>query len=745
MMNRIGSETFPKLTLILVFLLLIVGCSNGQDDSPADEPVNNTPKTGQSDATEPPAVSQVLDEGAVAAEGAIKVLIDTDGVYRLSIDMMRDAGIALSALDAGNLSLTQAGEQVPYVIDGDQLVFYGRAGDSRYSVERPYILRAGETGLLMQTGVAPAIQSPALTTVPQMIKVEENLYYEQRAAESEGEVWFWQKIVSDGPDAKMTFEIDLPAGAAGQASLLMHFYGLTYNNTVELDHDINVIVNDQPVGQVQFDGATYFLSEIAIGDNILREGTNTIVLDNSEFGAAFIDHVYLDYAAVAYEAVPAALNDKLVIENSDGVVNVTGFTSQPLVVNATNPDQPFLIDSGFADGQVNVGVTNDMRVELIGENGYRNVKSIAPLRSTTLRDTANQADMLVITTRELAPGLDDLLAARRSQGLNPYVAFIDDLYDEFGYGDTDPAAIRNFVAYAAANWTAPAPRYLFIVGEATTDTLGYEANRPDNPIKQPNNIVPSEIIKVNFGGETVSDARLADADGDLKPDLAVGRWPVDSLKEVERLVKRTLAYENNETPNNNAVFTSDPSSPTEFVNFTNRLIEQTSYPVESALLFDSEENSDMLEAWSDAWLVTYVGHGSLELWGEDELLTKDQVSDIKLGDTPPIVLQFSCLTGQFAHPSKETISERMLKQDDGPIALVAATSLTLSGNQSPFAINLVNALKSSQYTRIGDALQAAKTTLDTSNNGLQEISDTFGLIGDPTALIQRPNAVLSTQ
>jgi hypothetical protein len=42
---------------------------------------------------------------------------------------------------------------------------------------------------------------------------------------------------------------------------------------------------------------------------------------------------------------------------------------------------------------------------------------------------------------------------------------------------------------------------------------------------------------------------------------------------------------------------------------------------------------------------------------------------------------------------------------------------------------------------MGDAVMNAKLALDVSNLSLREISDTFGLLGDPSALIVRPKSI----
>ena len=81
----------------------------------------------------------------------------------------------------------------------------------------------------------------------------------------------------------------------------------------------------------------------------------------------------------------------------------------------------------------------------------------------------------------------------------------------------------------------------------------------------------------------------------------------------------------------------------------------------------------------------------------------------------------------------------MLLHEGGPVLLVAATSLTLSSHQEPFAVDLLRNLQNPAMTRMGDAFQAAKVSLDVGNNGLREISDTFVLLGDPSTLVVRPD------
>jgi hypothetical protein len=241
---------------------------------------------------------------------------------------------------------------------------------------------------------------------------------------------------------------------------------------------------------------------------------------------------------------------------------------------------------------------------------------------------------------------------------------------------------------------------------------------------------------VAFSGETASDSRLADVDGDGHPDLAVGRWPVDSREAVESLAERTLAYETG-TAVPNALFTTDASEG-QFAAMARQLWEGSGFPDTAVTHLNGASASEVVAAWNKgAWLLAYIGHGSLGLWGKDNLFSVQTIEELQEGQ-PPIVIQLTCLTGLFAQPGVESLAEALLKHRNGPVLTIAATSLTLSAHQEPFAAALLQNLANPEFERVGDAFQEAKIGLNIQDNGLREISDTFVLLGDPGALIIRP-------
>ncbi|MBK9054715.1 MAG: hypothetical protein IPL78_28555 [Chloroflexi bacterium] len=203
--------------------------------------------------------------------------------------------------------------------------------------------------------------------------------------------------------------------------------------------------------------------------------------------------------------------------------------------------------------------------------------------------------------------------------------------------------------------------------------------------------------------------------------------------------RETLAYEQG-TASPVSIFSADGTEG-QFSTFADNLISQNNLPEADVVKLYGQPTSALTTAWNEgAWLVTYNGHGSLDMWGKDEVFTLDAVTGLRpRTSSTPIVLQFTCLTGLFAHPNTTFISEAMLTHENGPVLIIAATSLTLPNNQEPFAQSLLRGLQNPANQRMGDALLEAQHQLDvTQAPWLQEIVDTFGLLGDPSALIVRP-------
>jgi hypothetical protein len=658
----------------------------------------------------------------------VKIQVAEDGIYKVSWPALQAAGLALDKWVADTVHLSQAGTAVPFVIDDDSLIFYGQAPTSRYTGLRPYILQVGPGGVTMEETAVANTNASALQQLPVRVRLEENTIYETRAMATDNhDLWFWQTL---GPQQKLPFAVNLPAIADGSATLYLHLWGFTHDPNVANDHDFDLIVNEQRLETVRWDGRTFHTAQVALPAGALQVGENSIILDNEVEGVAIADTMRLDWLELVYMAPPIAVADRLEFSQSEGSVALTGFSDRPLIFDVSNPAAPKqMVSWNFSDNQALLRVSDDMQILAVGPNGFLEPASIEPMRQSDWRNLENQADLIIITTDELAPGLAPLITAREAQGLAVALVPIAEIYDAFGFGETTPDALNAFVTYAYEQWREPRPRYLFLVGDATSDYRNYLGQAPRNQI-------PSPMTPVEFSGETVSDSRLADVDGDVKPDLAIGRWPVDDVAQVKSLVERTLAYEQSSVVDR-ALFAVDGAEPY-FTEIAHRLSQASDASPEQVVLLTGPPASEVISQWNKgAWLATYIGHGSVAQWGKENVLNLEAINELQ-ALPPPIVLQLTCLTGLFTQPGQLSLSEAMLAHDQGPVLLIAATSLTLSTSQEPFALRLVQELKEPAVLRIGDAFQNAKRSLAIEDNGLREVSDTFVLLGDPSTLIARP-------
>ncbi|HSH04963.1 MAG TPA: C25 family cysteine peptidase [Anaerolineae bacterium] len=660
---------------------------------------------------------------------AIKLMLTETGLYRLTLTQLQNAGLQLSTLNHNNLALSHNDTPIPYYLDNDSLIFYGQAPNNRYTRHNPYILQTGTPGQPMPTSTFTPLTDAASTTITQTTRFEQNNVYlsQARTTSAQHAPWYWQTIQVNQTE---TITFTLGPLSPQPASLTLRLWGTSFALDIDLDHDLDLLINDQPITTLQWDGQGEFITTLDLPANTLQTGLNSLTLDNSKPGAAFVDITQLDWFELDYTAPATPSNDQLYFSTTSPVT-LDQFTPPLSLFDITDPLTPHHLIT-LDQSTITLDQPTNSQLAAIGADGYLFPNLIIPFQhNQQWLDETNQADLIILSSATLQPALGPLIAARQQQGLTVTTIPISEIYDTFGHGHESPTAIQNFIRYAHTNWTTPAPQYLLLVGDATRDHLAYATPLPDNHI-------PTFIVDVQYSGETASDARLVDINDDFIPDMAVGRWPVTSLPQLTALVDRTLAYENS-TPINQTLFAVDGTS-TEFITLANTIIQSSQLPTTTATILNGPTSDEVATNWNNgAWLVTYAGHGSLDLWGKEEIFTLDSVSQLNADSPPPIVLQLTCLTGLFAHPTQTSLAEQMLQHPTGPVISIAATSLTLSNSQQPFAIHFLAALQNPEYTRIGQAFHYAKTELDVTNNiGLREVSDTFTLLGDPSAYIMRP-------
>ena len=121
------------------------------------------------------------------------------------------------------------------------------------------------------------------------------------------------------------------------------------------------------------------------------------------------------------------------------------------------------------------------------------------------------------------------------------------------------------------------------------------------------------------------------------------------------------------------------------------------------------------------------------MWGKENLLTNDDISALSNADYLPIMIHSTCLTGLFTHPTQGSLTEvLLLDPENGAIAIIAPTSLTLPSDQGGFTTAFVKSLLKTSNQKLGDVILSAWRSVPTSAPNAVEVMNTFLLFGDPT-------------
>jgi hypothetical protein len=427
-------------------------------------------------------------------------------------------------LRAEALRLSRQGQAVPFHLQGPDPSAFGPgstlyfvsagANANPYGDTAVYELEAGVSGELMPIRSA----APSGETTPfywETLEQEQNRMYQSTLVEAPDR-WLWSMLFA--PTTKSySFEVSSLAPTSQTSSLSVRLQGASDFGATP-DHHVRLSVNGTFVGEARWNGKSPQRIDAEVGAGLLREGTNVLEIENVGDTEADYSMVILDRFSLSYPRLLQARN---------GTLEGDWSTSGTAEVDGLSPESFVLEDQGGTFIWLDGVETTEMGVRFRAEAGrsymtvspeavHRAVALPLPQRSR-LRETSLEADYLLIGPRDFIDAASALVAHRRSQGLEVRTAPVEEIFSTFGFGETNPKAIRDFIAYAYHKWDK-APRYVVLLGDATYDFKDYLGTGVVNR-------TPPLLVMTTFL-ETVSDPAYAAVNGDdLLPDLAIGRLP----------------------------------------------------------------------------------------------------------------------------------------------------------------------------------------------------------------------------
>jgi hypothetical protein len=309
------------------------------------------------------------------------------------------------------------------------------------------------------------------------------------------------------------------------------------------------------------------------------------------------------------------------------------------------------------------------------------------------------------------------------------VVDVEDIYDEFSYGEKSSQAIKDFLQFAKTNWRT-APRFAMFVGDASLDPRNY-LGRGDY------DFVPTRSIDTLLM-ETVSDEWLADFDGDGLAEMFLGRLPARTPHEASLIIAKIVSYEGSPALRN-VLLVSDLNDGIDFQSAYHEVrntvpADVNVQQIDRGELGTSAAKSVLIESLNRGLgIVNYFGHGTIDQWRGD-LLTSSDAAGLANGEMRPIVLAITCLNGYFQDPVLESLAESLIKAErGGAVAVWASSGMCDAGpqafmNQEMFRVIYGRDGSAGGPPTLGEAVMKAKKTINDSDVRL-----TYVLFGDPTS------------
>jgi hypothetical protein len=667
------------------------------------------------------------ERGHLRREVALRLVTREPGLYGVRYEDLVGGG----RRSFSSLRLSRLGKDVRFHIEpagrrfgpGSMLYFLSEgAAENRYGNESVYEIETGGVGIPMAVDVT-APSGNLVTRYWREIRREENRLY-QAGVVGARELWLWDVLLA--PVAKSyPFEVTSLAPALEPSGLRLRLQG-TSDFPVSPDHHVRVAVNGAVIRDATFDGTTSLEIEAEIPAGLLHEGGNDLSIENVGDTDAAYSMVMLDSFTITYPR--RLVSERGVVEgrfDESGIASIEGLEGRVLALDVSDREprwrgnvESFSVEAGRRYRVVSAAAV--LRPE---------VRSVPAIR---LKSAANRADYLLVGPRRFLSEVNPLLSFRRNQGLRSRSVAIEDVYSEFGFGESGPEALREFLSYAYHHWAKPAPRYVLLLGDATYDFKDYLGTGVANQ-------VPPLLVRTTYLW-TASDPALAAVNGeDSLPDLAIGRLPAASAEELRAMVGKILEFESvgSILTGPAALVADNPDAAGDFEadaeEIANGVLSSRSpRGIFLGRMGTAATRTAIREAFDEGpSLVSYLGHGGIHLWASENVLDISSVSSLAPSARKPLVLTLNCLNGYFHFPYFDSLAEALVKADGrGAVAAFSPSGLSLNEPAHLFHKALLAEIHSGRHRRLGDAVLAAQGVYADSG-ALPELLRIYHLLGDP--------------
>jgi hypothetical protein len=336
-----------------------------------------------------------------------------------------------------------------------------------------------------------------------------------------------------------------------------------------------------------------------------------------------------------------------------------------------------------------------------------------------------RTEYLIVTHADFTSAALRIAQAKSEEGLRTSVVDVERAYDAYSGGVPEAAAVKALIR-DFARWGV---RYVLLVGDDTFDTHDYMGTGAVS-------YVPSAIGWDGVWGRIPSENLYADLDDDGRPDLAIGRLPVQTLEQAntmaDKIVNQATLVKQSAGRHLMAVDDSAPGDP-QFLQeaLTVPLPPRTRVAWADVGQGIATARQSLFSALEEGAQVThYFGHGGPEVWADEGLLTTWDVPALE-GTKPTVLFTWACQSQWYLNLWGPSLNEALLLlPEGGAVASFGPAGITTPRQQRKLAQRVYGHFLRERLT-LGEAIEWAKSQSLAEDPESQPAIDGWNLLGDP--------------
>ncbi len=751
-----------------------------------------------------PFISFAQQNSILSSGDWYKLAVEETGVYKLTYSELQSYGIDVDNIDPRNLALfgnpsgmlpelleephyTDLQPMAIQIIgedDGvfdpeDYVLFFGQgsvvweydADQDRfqhmvnlYAEKTNYFLTVlEEAGKRIQLQQSETLAQTAIIDTLDLLIYHENEWINPGKS---GKVWLGEFFNEENLEQDFSFNLEdfslYPNGHQFYTQLMARSFETSFFNISINDVYFDTIRmnNVSPSNLYQLYKYTRFDSFFNLSENVFTVLYNYLPANEFSWG-------WLDCFDLNLKVKPIFTGDQMPFRSTqnmgEGSVSFYALNysqaSDLKIWNVTNPLNVSELELNIETNSVWFKIKNDSLLEFHAFNGNTfYVPEFAGQIENQNLHAFEPPDLIIVTHPNFLAQANQLALFHETEDEMSVGTFtIDQIYNEFSTGTQDVTAIRNFVRYLwEQSGDEEKPKYLLLFGDASYDYLDRMENNtnfvPTYESWESSNSVSSYATDQYFG--------LKELTGFGEMQVAVGRIPVSTVEDANKVLNKIQAYNSNEALGswtNEMMFIGDDGDGNLHLKDVERLarVVDTASPVMNITkcyldFFEliqtddgpryPEANATITNKTNDGvFYVGYAGHGGKVQLTHERILSIDDLSDWTNKEKLPLWVIASGDVAYYDDPGYTSLGESVfLKDDAGAIAVLSTTRATFAAANMSYTLaviekitdqNLQNDLRFGDLTIHGSA----------SSNDLK-----WTLLGDPALKIHFPKYNVNT-